>query len=588
MMVNNRTNQYSSSPVQKNVRQNYEKNTNLAKSADFSMTSFKFTFTPSTKFTHFAEAVKIMYILKDFRFELIKSNTCDNDNCISILCILKKVFNDISFNCAKTGQNADLRPLQKVIEKKYLDFSYVESVLDAISIFIHAISNESSCSNKNLQNLLKSSLIENYKCQCSSSFISKIDNIFFFTIDISEPSLTTYNFINIKKILDSQNQYKICNKSKCPLKKSIKVDCIKIAPIYLIFKITYKIPSYKLKNHSIPLSFATKELFLCDKNDSYNLSLIVITDNANYWSFFNQQKKWYGNDDKVLEFPQIIEFINERNLIVDMIVYEKENQSSNRRSGHEEVKREMGAWKNLVKKETGDDIGSKNMWKCEICANENYEIHDICTKCASIRKGKSGWVCGECKFLNPEGEAHCQICDPYIPSLYLSEHITTDFTDHTCPKCKNKVKNGQNCKICLQNSVNKALKSDKIARSMFSSNEKDKKCPKCGMSNINDLLCICSSNKPSLSEKNKNIIKSPLKSNSPIKEFNQSRARTSMKNGCACVHGNICVMHSNEKIESRNKKSVAKSPSLGNVNLIQQFSTSPDKKTISNKNFKRN
>lgn len=479
--------------------------------------------------------------------------------------------------------------MQKVIEKNYLDFVYVESVLDALFILLHSFNNESSCSNKNLQNLLKSSLIENYKCQCSSSFISKIDAVFSFTIDISERNLTTYNFINIKKILDSQNQYKICNKSKCSIKKSVKADCLKIIPIYLIFKIAYKILPFNLKKYSIPLSFAIKELFLCDKNDIFNLSLIVVTDNIKYWSFYEIQKKWYGNDDKVgLEFPQIIEFINERGLIVDMIVYEKENKNPNEKNGYEEVKREIDARKSLGKKVNrgGAESGSEDMWKCENCTNENYDTHDICIKCASIRKGKSGWVCRKCKFLNPEGEARCQVCDPYIPSLYLSERTTTSLTEHICPKCKNKVKNGQHFKTCLQSSISEALKSDKIARSMFSSNEKEKNCPKCGKPNIND-LCICSSNKVFLSEKTKNS-RLPLKSESPIKELSQSRMSAVTKNGCACVHGNLCVMHSNEKMENKNKSGVVKSPSLGNGNLLRQLSTSPDKKTISSKTCKRN
>lgn len=60
MMINNRPSQCSSSPVQKHMRNNYEKLTNLAKSADYSMTSFKFIFTPSTGFSYFVEAVKIM------------------------------------------------------------------------------------------------------------------------------------------------------------------------------------------------------------------------------------------------------------------------------------------------------------------------------------------------------------------------------------------------------------------------------------------------------------------------------------------------------------------------------------------------
>lgn len=591
-MINNGPCTFCSSAQQKHLVINCEKYLSWVESVDYSKLNLEFIFVPLPKYAYFVEALKIMYkifryILKAFRIEVVKSFTCNKSGCSSTLCILKQIFYNMSISYIKTGQYVDLRSLLQVIESNYFDSVIVESVLDALIVLVHSFSIKTdNCSNNYNHNLFKPSIIEHYKCECSSKFFILLkSDIFYFTIEVNNIDSLTYRLFNLKKIQDSQKQYKICNIQSCSLKKSIKSDFLKISPYYLIFKVIWNIAPFEIKSNSMSIELNTKDLFLCDSNEIYFLSLIVLRDKDKSWVFYYLNKCWYGNEaGEAWDFYKLIDHINEKALVLEMMVYEKNMTIKNK--DEPEKSPMMDIRENIERK--GDDESLETMkevvWECENCNTGNHNIYDICTKCESIRPGKSGWVCQICKFLNPNDEDQCQVCDPYIPNLYLKSTAIKNFTEHSCPKCKNQVINGQHCKICSENSIKEENKRNQLFKPTISSSVKHKKCNKCKQ--ISD-SCSCILNKFSSSEKARNL-RSSLKTESPSKEPSSSKAGSSLKTSPFLVSGSNFYMSSLEKNEIKGQNNASKTVNSGNNLPQKQLINSPYRKPAINNPYKRN
>lgn len=417
------------------------------------------------------------YILRTYRKYLYEAIVCEDSNCDSLVCHVKKFFNEISLSNGTNSSVIDLEKFFTLVNETYPAEVVVEDTVDALQVFFHFFA-KSKCIQSKIVEHFKLNIVEIFKCTCGHEFFCNLSNsVNWMTISItSQIELSESTFFQILKKNTSNSYYKFCKDPKCLSKNSKKMYYLNSSPKFMIFRLAWNISERQIRPNSISISFFTTDVFGCEKVELYSLNLISTIFNDTRIIFYQNQSAWYSTkDDSIMNFLVLKELLSQNKYIVEALVYEKEKKT-------QEDYNELPKYKTF---------NVRSQWVCTKCNEKNFEDSKICTKCYQLKPGENGWVCLRCKTYNERSMNECISCDVKFSENFMKK--TIDFTASICPKCKNKVKNGTNCQICPRNlyiSSSIPIRGSMIIGSSIEKSKKNSlKCQTCAQPLVPPFFC---------------------------------------------------------------------------------------------------